>query len=158
MVRYFALNFGYFLLLTHIWLLPGDLCRPQHTTFPMSMSQQHVELFSQNLLNCLQCSLAKLLSTSWYWIRRFVDLQIHVSFCKMTHAVVQFRQLWFLLWSCLWILGENSGRYYMDGCRAKDPARAVPGGQRTRPLPPLPSQSLPSGPGGRGERGKRCKK
>jgi hypothetical protein len=27
----------------------------------------------------------------------------------MTHAVAQFWQLWFLLWSCLWILGENSG-------------------------------------------------
>ena len=58
----------------------------------------------------LPCSLAKIWFTSRLSRWRFVDLKIHVSFWKLTHAFVQI-QLWFLLW----ILGENSGNFYISG-------------------------------------------
>ena len=56
----------------------------------------------------LQCSLVKLWSTFRLLIWRFVDVKIHVSFGKLTHAVLQVPLLLFLLWT----LSENGRGFY----------------------------------------------
>ena len=87
MVGYCAQNLGAFLLLFDFWLLPAELgsrlFQSQYLSREWSSSVKTCWI-------CLPCSLAKILSTSRAAIRRFIDSKIHVSFCKLTYAVVQF--------------------------------------------------------------------